>query len=64
MSKADFSDVLLVLSIVFGLITFIGMIKPWIVFWWSSFANRLKVLKIYGLSALAFYLMYLILKIF
>jgi len=36
------------LTCLFTLLTLIGLYKPWIVFWWSDFSNRKKVLKVYG----------------
>lgn len=51
---------ILVLSILFTILTFVGMYKPWIVFWWADFSNRKKVLAVYGSLALMCWLLYLL----
>ena len=33
----------------FLILVVLGLIKPWWVFWWSDFSNRIKVLSIYGI---------------
>ena len=37
----------------------IGLFRPWAMLWWEDVQNRRKVIRLYGLVALAFYLMYL-----
>jgi len=53
---------LLGFSIVFLFLTIIGLYKPWLVFWWSDFANRKKVLIYYGSTAVIAYAVYLVLS--
>lgn len=37
----------------------IGLFKPWIMLWWEDVQNRRKIIRVYGTSALLFYLIYL-----
>ncbi|MBS1682313.1 MAG: hypothetical protein JST48_11425 [Bacteroidetes bacterium] len=37
----------------------IGLIKPWMMLWWEDVQNRRKVIKLYGITAAIFYLIYL-----
>ncbi|MEQ9300298.1 MAG: hypothetical protein RIF33_17120 [Cyclobacteriaceae bacterium] len=30
-------------------LTIVGLYRPWVVFWWSDFSNRYKVLRVYGI---------------
>ena len=36
----------------------IGLWKPWVMLWWEDTQNRRKVIKIYGMLALIFYVAY------
>lgn len=52
------ANVWLFLSAFAAFTTIVGLVKPWVVLWWSDFANRLKVLKIYGSLSLIFLAIY------
>ncbi|NBP70376.1 MAG: hypothetical protein EBU52_16745 [Cytophagia bacterium] len=43
------------------LLLLIGLYKPWVVLWWEHSQNRKKVILLYGLLALALYLLQLLL---
>ena len=49
---------LLFLSIACLIFLLIGLFKPWVMLWWEDVQNRRKVIKVYGLLALIFYLAY------
>ena len=51
------------LAIIFTITVVVGLYKPWIVFWWSDFSNRKKVLMYYGVPALLFWIIYSVLKL-
>jgi hypothetical protein len=53
-----FGDFIRLLATLFTLITLLGLYKPWIVFWWSDFSNRKKVLSYYGAAALVLWVFY------
>jgi hypothetical protein len=36
----------------------IGLYRPWAMLWWEDVQNRRKVLKIYGLLSVIFFLAY------
>jgi hypothetical protein len=36
----------------------IGLYRPWVMLWWEDVQNRRKVLKIYGLLSVIFFLAY------
>lgn len=52
------ANVWLFLSAFAAFTTMVGLFKPWVVLWWSDFANRLIVLKIYGSLSLIFLAIY------
>jgi hypothetical protein len=52
----------LLVSLASILFLMIGLVKPWMMLWWEDVQNRRKVIKIYGLVAIVFYVIYLGLK--
>jgi len=48
----------LLLSITAILLLLLGLIKPWLLLWWEDRQNRRKVIKVYGIVALIFYMIY------
>jgi hypothetical protein len=37
----------------------IGLFKPWMMLWWEDVQNRRKILKVYGISAAIFFVIYI-----
>ncbi|MDH5604764.1 MAG: hypothetical protein OEY51_12530 [Cyclobacteriaceae bacterium] len=50
------------LCLISSLFLVIGFYRPWAMLWWEDTQNRLKILKVYGTSALIFFVTYLILE--
>ncbi|MES2734259.1 MAG: hypothetical protein V4714_21105 [Bacteroidota bacterium] len=44
--------------ILFGTLTIVGLIRPYIVLFWTEDQDRTTVIKIFGLVTLAFVIMY------
>jgi len=36
----------------------IGLFKPWLMLWWEDVQNRRKIIKVYGIVAIFFYMVY------
>ena len=58
------SDLLLALSLVCLLFVLIGLYKPWVMLWWEDTQTRRKVLKVYGLTMIFFYIAHLAISFF
>ncbi len=41
----------------------IGLFKPWVMLWWEDVQTRRKILKVYGTSAIIFFIIYQILQL-
>lgn len=48
----------LLMSMVCLVFMVIGLFKPWLLLWWEDVQNRKKIIQVYGLLALIFYLAY------
>lgn len=44
----NLSDIAFILACIFGAITVVGLINPFIVVWWSQNKSRLKAFAVYG----------------
>jgi len=36
----------------------IGLYKPWVMLWWEDTQNRKKIIQVYGLLAVIFFVVY------
>jgi hypothetical protein len=55
---------ILYLGMANALFLLIGLYKPWAMLWWEDVQNRKKVIKVYGTSAMIFFITYFALKFF
>lgn len=39
----------------------IGLWRPWVMLWWEDLSNRRKVIQVYGILAVSFYIIYRVL---
>ncbi|MFM8346616.1 MAG: hypothetical protein ACKOAR_01090 [Bacteroidota bacterium] len=49
---------LLIILLLSGLLTVIGIFRPWYALWWSPVQNRLMALKYYGITCLISYVLW------
>ena len=54
----------LYLSLASTLFLIIGLYQPWAVLWWEDIQNRKKVIQVYGMLALIFFIAYYVLQFF
>lgn len=49
------------LSITSLIFLLIGLWRPWVMLWWEDVSNRRKVIQVYGILALSFFVVYVVL---
>jgi len=54
----------LYLGLASALFLIIGLYQPWAVLWWEDIQNRKKVIQVYGVLALIFFIAYYVLQFF
>ena len=54
----------LYLGLASTLFLIIGLYQPWAVLWWEDIQNRKKVIQVYGMLALIFFIAYYVLRFF
>lgn len=52
----------LVVSALCAVFMLIGLYKPWMMLWWEDTQNRKKVIRLYGTAAVAFFMLYQVLR--
>jgi len=53
---------ILYLGLASTLFLVIGLYQPWAVLWWEDIQNRKKVIQVYGILALIFFIAYYVLQ--
>ncbi len=42
----------------------IGLFKPWLLLWWEDVQNRKKIIQVYGILSVIFFIAYLVMGYF